>query len=1159
MPTKISKGKSNFKFDLETLEDKSKIKTAQIVSQSNQIVLADSAFNNMQDNEEDILIADGVFKAKKTVLPRGSKLVNEFNRVEQKDQNDEPKSALGKKNGSSWNKKIGKMRIGLGFDWQKIGRQLALTGVVVAIIAVLGFSAVTAWALNQYNSAPNISSGSFLDDVKKETSVVYASDNKTKIFEFYKDGKREYISIDKIPEVMELAIIGLEDEKFNYNEDGIPWSNIAGAILSCLSSSGGECRGGSGLSQQLVKNVQNDRSQSLERKIRELFTAIKLNQEGIRADGKKVNKSDIMELYLNWIPFGRTSFGIQQASKSYFGHAVDAREDDNDPNSPLKLTPAKACYLAALPQQPSTFSASIGNPESKAWKQYEARKNICLDKLAGVGFSTPGFSIRGDGKELFIKNEEDLAKYKVEDVKFISTVIDDPYPHFREYVQAEIVKFLEVNGFSENDLYRRGLRIQTTIDPETQKSTEEALRINRDKIIANGGDNAAAVVLEGSTGYIKAMVGSLDYNDLIIKGKVNVLTTPQQPGSSIKPYVYASALNNNFNPGTVLMDTRTTFEGNYTPSNFSRSFSGPRSLRYSFANSLNIPAVKAGYLSDPTGSLNSRTALDAWMNFSENTGVRFPCQTDDECSKAETGNGAGYRDRCGLGSFLGGCEITALSHASGINTLLQEGNLRTATPFISIKDRFGEELFTPERRNKVYPVQDAQIKPTVAREIADVMSDQSRPEFGQFQPLFTIPGWKLAAKTGTTDDNRDTWMVGGSPLYTTVVWAGRTDNKAMASNVTAANLAAPIWQEIQKSIHNGKDKKEFSKEGLTTVNLDPRSGYIVDGGGVPELLNDEQIQALRNAANYFARPENDPRSKNIFTNRSSVIPRKIKFNKLDGNIAVEGKTLPENIEEKVCYDFLGEFPGVKSWRDSAEAWGKGKSDSCGELKTSEQDQVSDQKILPIINNISNLQNDSLAALPIQVNFKSVSDNRKILKAYLKANGVIIQSFEDESGTNDISLTATSNDILTKASISLGDKVTITLEVEDNLKVANSQTFSNITIGSPIASSTSSVQSSFSSSSQSLITAIIQNPPSKSIAQLITLSIQSNVPISTPPILQIGQNNDITKTSCTTTAATATLYSCNVSLGAGFVPGIASIKLIGTSNFQASPVSIQLVN
>jgi membrane peptidoglycan carboxypeptidase len=1034
-------------------------------------------FNHISSEvDQGLLLDDGVYKSEERVLSRGQKL-NQNSGYRINDQGaDKPDPSRFVKKGD--NSDINRLRKKVGFNWQSFWRKAALTSIVFVLFFVLILAGVAAWAINQYNAAQNISEGNLFKI--NESSIVYARDGKTKIYEFFgrKEDKREYVKIDRIPEVMQLAIVGLEDENFYYNPDGIPYSSIAKAILECLQSLVKDCRGASGLTQQLVKNVQQDAEGTTDRKIRELFTAIKLYQEGTTVGGQKLNKSDILELYLNWVPFGRNSSGIQQASRSYFGHDIDAREDPNNPESPYLLNPPKACFLASLVQQQSIFSASIGKPDSEAWKEYTTRKNNCLYKLAGDG---KGFSLRGDGKPLFIPTIDEYEKWKNVEVQFAQYKFDDPYPHFREYINQEIIKFLKIKGLTENDLNRRGLKIVTTLDPEIQSKVETVVKDNRAQVNKNGGDNASALTIDGPTGQILAMVGSVDYYDEAIQGKNNIMLSLQQPGSSMKPYVYTNLFDKGFNPGTVLMDAETKFlvdpndpKSVYTPSNFGQRYRGPVSIHSALSNSLNIPAVKAGFLAAGANNYNLKNSLDAYFGFTENIGVRY--STEDE-----TGPDAPYRDRCYAGSFIGGCELTGITHVTGINTLLQEGNLRTAVPFISIKDKNNQELFTNEDRQKLYPSEDKRIKPEIAREIASIMSDQNRPAFQGLEKMFTIPGWNLAAKTGTTDQNIDTWMVGGSPYFTTVVWAGRTDNKPMNQNIQAANVAGPIWSQIQAAIHQGKTPKAFSTEGLTQVAVDPISGFPNDKSSTKEWMSPEQLQQLKDAGAKIAKPEYDPRKQTIIENRSAVISRVLKINKLDGKIAVDGKTLPENVAETACYDFLGEYPSIPNWRDPAEAWGAKSPNKCGAIEISTQDQVADKSAVPVID--TNVTSGKALGSSNTVNFSSPVVSKTIKSASIFVNGVSIKSIENNT-TPSVSLSFTNDEVA--SAIGGPGNVTVVLSVVDSAGQQNSKTISNVIVNNKQSN---------------------PNPTPNPSAVQITLSPSGTINPNQPLVIYIDQDNN----------------------------------------------------
>ena len=263
------------------------------------------------------------------------------------------------------------------------------------------------WLGNRYNSI-----GSVKDKVLSppQGSVVYDR-NGVEMFKYVDAGTvRDVVSLDKIPEQMQLAVIALEDENFYYNDDGIPWKNLAGSLYKCVISKGGDgCRGGSGLSQQLIKNVTNQRDNTFDRKINELIAAYKFGQE--------VDKKEVLRLYLNWVSFGRNTFGVQEASKSYFGHVINEKDEKGN----YKLTIPKACFLAGMLPQPESFATAIKDKlegkETDLWKELEARKNSCIDKQAEK-------ELRGSGTGLSVIDAVEAKKLKEEKVEFKKFVGD---------------------------------------------------------------------------------------------------------------------------------------------------------------------------------------------------------------------------------------------------------------------------------------------------------------------------------------------------------------------------------------------------------------------------------------------------------------------------------------------------------------------------------------------------------------------------------------------------------------------------------------------------------------------------------------------------------------------------------------------------------------
>jgi membrane peptidoglycan carboxypeptidase len=753
-----------------------------------------------------------------------------------------------------------------------------------------------------------------------QSSIVYDR-NGEEMFKFYDDKeKREIVSLDQIPEVMQLAVVAMEDENFYYNDDGIPWTNLFAAAFKCLKPGStaeygaDRCRGGSGLSQQLMKKTITQRTKaSVDNKIDELLGAYKFNQE--------VSKQDVLRIYLNVVPFGRNTAGVQAASMTYFGHKIDEKDKDGK----FKLSVPEACLLGSMLPKPEAFAVAIrdklkDNKTSDNWEELVGRKNSCIEKLGTK-------EIRGSGTGNFIQTI-DIEKYKKEEFTFVPYKSDEvKYGHIKSFLMDEMVnKYKESKSKNpydfkdEGDVLSKGLQIKTTFDTKLQKQIEDITsKYVKEQIIPNGGNNAAAIVLDGPTGEILAMVGSADFNNKAIEGEVNIVTSPRQPGSSIKPYVYASAFEKGFNPATLLLDTNIDF-GNFKPLNFDKKFYGAISMRNALQNSLNIPAVKALYLSaDPANFPNGASGLENFKTFIDKLGLKFP-----------------YWDQglCGVATALGGCEVKMIDHATGINTILQEGKKMPATPFLEIKANSNsivksetavQDLYNiaNSAENGPYKAVEKAMDPVVARQVANVMADTAAryPSiWGNTSRYLTLDDWSsvngIASKTGTTNDVKDMWVVGGSPYYTVLVWAGNTDGKPMKIEASSSGVTGPYWKEIMTLLHKDKTKKGFSKEGLKETELSANTGLLQDGGK-KELLTENQIKELKDAKERLSKPEYRFAENSIFANRTIAVNQNVKVNKLDNKIIPDndqGKSWPADLTTYVnCAAISSEFPKSNNW------------------------------------------------------------------------------------------------------------------------------------------------------------------------------------------------------------------------------------------------------
>ncbi len=597
-----------------------------------------------------------------------------------------------------------------------------------------------------------------------ETSAkIYDRTGEFLLFDLNQDIKRTNVSFDKIGQNIKNATLAIEDAEF-YNHGGIRVSSIIRAIIVNIFSTN-RTQGGSTITQQLVKNTLLTPEKSYTRKIKEWVLAIKI-------DGS-LSKDKIFEHYLNENPYGGSIYGIEEASRAYFNkHALD-------------LTLAESAYLAAIPQSPSVLS-----PYGKNKDRLDARKNLVLSRMLDLKMIT----------------DEEYNQAKNELVTFI--------PQSKSGIKAPHFVFFIKNYLEEkygSDLVELGgLKVTTTIDYELQLKGEEivkegALKNEKDW----NGTNASLVAIDPKTGQILTMVGSRDYFDKNIDGNFNVATAVRQPGSSFKPFIYATAFNKGFTPSTVLFDLQTEFqttctpygkalpgynqEDCYMPQNYDGAFRGPMSLRDALAQSINIPAIKLFYLAGLRDSLKT----------SEDMGIT---------TLSDIG-------RYGLTLVIGGGEVTLLDITSAYGVFGNNGVRNPHVGILKVEDSSGrvlEEFIASPR--EVLPKNTALL-------ISDILKrDDSRsPTFGS-NSVLNIPGRDVAVKTGTTNSNKDAWTIGYSPNIVVGVWAGNNDNKPMRKGGSA--LAGPIWN---KFINEALKKLPDERCEEPDLYIDPQTKPILRG------------------------------------------------------------------------------------------------------------------------------------------------------------------------------------------------------------------------------------------------------------------------------------------------------------------------------------------
>lgn len=596
------------------------------------------------------------------------------------------------------------------------------------------------------------------------------------LYNIYTDENRTPIKLSEIPEYVEHATISIEDKDF-YKHGGFSITGILRSFYDLIAHRKIE-GGGSTLTQQLVKNALLTSERTLTRKLKELILAIQVE----RAYGK----DQILEMYLNEIPYGGTAYGIEAAANLYFG------------KSAKDLTLGEAALLAGLPQRPSVYSPYGSNPDFAKKRQKEVLRRMVEDK-----YITQKQSDDAVNQELSYRTSKTERGIKA--------------PHFVLYVKDKLVE-----QFGQKLVEQGGLKVTTTLDYKLQKKAEEIVKSEIDKLTQAKVGNGAAIILEAKSGKILSMVGSKDYfgsslpegcsegKDCVFEGNINVATRERQPGSATKPIAYAKALEKGYSANYTYLDVRTEFPGgadekDYVPLNYDNQFRGPVQMRYALANSFNIPAVKNLALIGVKDvlELGWRMGLTTWEPSDENVA------------------------NVGLSLTLGGREVRLLDLTSAFSVFAHQGEQLDPISIIKVEDSKGKVLF--EHKDSLSSVEGKPVEgrkiidPAVAFIISDILSDNGARNmaFGS-NSVLNIPGKSVAVKTGTTDEKRDNWAIGYTPSYVVGVWVGNNNNAVMspviASGVTGAS---PIWNKLMQSVLAGKQNEPFKKpDNISQVEVD---------------------------------------------------------------------------------------------------------------------------------------------------------------------------------------------------------------------------------------------------------------------------------------------------------------------------------------------------
>lgn len=682
--------------------------------------------------------------------------------------------------------------------WKQNYKRILVDSLIVMFVGmVVLISGLLIWVSTL--EIPDLSS--FEDRRILQSTKLYDRTGEILLYDLHQDVKRTIVPFENISRNIKNATVAIEDERF-YSHFGVDLKSIVRAAV--VNTTAGDLLGGQGgstITQQVIKNSVLQREKKLSRKVKEAILSIKLE--------RSLSKDQILSIYLNESPYGGTIYGVEEASQSFFGKKAS------------DVTLAEAAYLASLPQAP-TYLSPYGNNRD----DLDARKNTTLRKMLE--------------NQLISADEYNQAKDEV--VNFLPQAISGiRAPHFVMFVREQLVK-----QYGEEALAERGFKVITTLNYEFQEEAEkivaEKAAINKERFKA---DNAGLVAVDPKTGDVLTMVGSKDYFSEEIDGNFNIALAERQPGSSIKPFIYATAFSKGYLPNTILFDVKTQFsplcEPNspssespcYSPNNYNGKFLGPVSMRNAMAQSLNIPAVKTLYLAGIKNSL--KLAADMGL-----TTLNDP-------------------ERYGLTLVLGGGEVKLLDMTHAYGVFANEGVKAEPRSILKIEDSKGNVVFESQVSSKRV------LDRNVALMISDVLSDNvARTPLWGANSAVNFTTRDVASKTGSTNNLRDAWLMGYTPNLAVGTWVGNNNNDPMGGGLSGL-IVTPMWRAFLDFALAKIPDEKFAQPQIDLAGVKPiiRGDYIDSSLLVTEAQNGSTTPDLTGVINsihdilYYVN-KNDP-------------------------------------------------------------------------------------------------------------------------------------------------------------------------------------------------------------------------------------------------------------------------------------------------------------
>lgn len=655
-----------------------------------------------------------------------------------------------------------------------------------------------------------------IDDRQAFQTTFYYDRGGRLLYEAFGEGRRTNVDYVDFPQDLVDATIAIEDDNF-FTNSGIDLPATLRAFAQYVGLAEGST-GGSTITQQVVRNVLFDFSKraerSVQRKVEEILLALLLT-------GRK-SKEDILELYLNEIYYGNLAYGAQAAAQTFFGKNVG------------ELTLGEAALLAALPQAPAELDPL--NPDQTVQAAVEARWRLVLDRMVLLGFIT------SDQRSAALQ----------QGLTYVTPNSTLEAPHFTVYAQRELermtracddpVNICPLAQYGPEFVVSGGWRVYTTVDLDVNRMAQIAAQEQVARLGGNNVSNASVVILHPLTGEIVAMVGSIDYNNEAIDGKVNVAIALRQPGSTMKPFTYSAALEAGvMTPGSVIWDTQTSIgvpgQPQYVPRNYDGAFHGPMTMRFALGNSYNIPAVQT----------LRQVGVDYLLGIMRRFGVTTL---------------GGDSSQYGLSLTLGGGEVSLLELTNAYAVFANGGTYVGPTAIRCVLDNEDNIVYqyedscprgtltaeTIQRRGYGRTVLD----PRIAFIMDNILSDNRAraSAMGLNSPLFTgnIP---TAVKTGTTNDVKDNWTIGYTRNVAVGVWVGNNDGQPMV-NTSGLTGAAPIWNSVITTIYNSPGLLNAFADGSGQLVPDDFQNPPANATGL-ELRQICDVRSLRDPATDCSR------------------------------------------------------------------------------------------------------------------------------------------------------------------------------------------------------------------------------------------------------------------------------------------------------------------